>query len=78
MKRIARLLRRPLLVQGLLFCLLLALSAAAFWFATTRATRLAETGIRDAAGETLGLQAETIVSQARQAAFRTRGAGAAP
>ena len=63
MKRILRLLRRPLLVQGALLCLLLALSAAAFWFATTRATRLAETGIRDAAGETLGLQAETIVSQ---------------
>lgn len=63
MKRFKRLLRRPLLVQGALFCLLLALSAAAFWFATTRATRLAETGIRNAAGETLRLQAETIVSQ---------------
>ena len=63
MKRIKRLLRRPALVQGMLFCLLLGLSAAAFWLATSRATRLAETGIRNAAEETLRLQAETIVSQ---------------
>lgn len=62
-KRLQRLLRRPVLVQGVLFCLLLALSAAAFWLATSRATRLAETGIRNSAEDTLRLQAEAIVSQ---------------